>query len=330
MEGYQIRLPKDYDSVPYRALPSGQKAFVWMGPSGRDDYSLVRHAAARERARITLSEFLDKSLAEGSRGPDWQRTPAESGQMGGLDFLRAGWQCTVDEIKRKIHGLTYVAKEADKLIAIQATGIEPINEDAFRLATAALTTFRKKAAGEPAAAPPAESVADLPVWEPYPKFLDQLDPYQDVGDYQIRLPKGYEKSSRQIPQPNPTGMKMYQWALRRADESVAAITVFIETSPMPQLYARSAENQIADLSEAGQGDSDWQQKPIRVGHIQWHNLCEKEFAVRGKWKDKKTFQFCYVSKDSGTLITILARDEEPHNQESLKLLNAAVLTFRKK
>ena len=150
-----------------------------------------------------------------------------------------------------MHGLTYVAKEADKFIAIQATGIEPINEDAVKLAVAALTTFRKKAAGEPPAAPSAAPAADLPVWQPSAKFLEQLGPYQDVADYQIRIPKGYEKSSRQIPQPNPTDMKMFQWTLpQRADNTTAALTIFIETAPLPALYDRSAENQLADLSEA--------------------------------------------------------------------------------
>ena len=125
-------------------------------------------------------------------------------------------------------------------------------------------------------------------------------------------------------------MKIYQWTLRRADESVATITVFIETSPVPQLYARSAENQVADLSEAAQGVSDWQRKPIESGTIGGLTFVRTSSQCVEKGKTKKFYQFYYLSKDAGTFITITARDEEPYNQESLKLLNAAVLTFRKK
>jgi hypothetical protein len=333
--GYQIRLPKDYDSIPPGKLPSGQKLFTWMGPMGPLGTALTVKFVTlppENAARATLNEVFDKALAQGNHGPDWQCTPAESGQIAGHDFLRAGWQYTMVELKQKLHGLTYVTKQADKFIKIQVEALEPIDEPTFKLAAAAILTFRQKAAGEPPAPPPAdESAGNLPVWEPNPKLLEQLDPYQAVGDYEIRPPKGYESKSGQEPGAAPTSLKRFYWSLpRRQDNTSAALSIIMETAPLPQLYAPSLRNQLAGLSAPNESATDWQQKPIELGTVNGITFARRSWQCVYRGKTKKTCQFRYVSKDSGALITILAQDEEPYGEESLKLLNAAALTFRKK
>ena len=136
VEGYQIRLPKYYDSVPPpRALPSGQNAFYWMGPSGRTITVSFATLPPGSVGGATLSEYLDKTmaaLAKAVGGSDWRRTPSESGKMGGINFLRAGWQTSNVNVNVKMYGIAYRRQERRQVHHDSGHGHEP-NQQRRRL-----------------------------------------------------------------------------------------------------------------------------------------------------------------------------------------------------
>ena len=105
-----------------------------------------------------------------------------------------------------------------------------------------------------AVAPPTPAApvaaAPLPVWEPDPAVLDELEPYRDVEGYEIRLPKGCET----VPPPqNVPYLKALGWkGPPRENGSRFAFAILLITAP-PSVgdYASSRRNKNSNSSWKG-------------------------------------------------------------------------------
>ena len=128
----------------------------------------------------------------------------ESGVINGIPFVRAE---TTEHVQSgtgfDVRGMIYVGRDGLTVIAIRVFDVQGAFDESSKLGTAAILTFRKKGAADTArptdsgrppegASSPVHVAASMPIWQPDPTVLDELEPYQDVEDYQIRLPKGCE------------------------------------------------------------------------------------------------------------------------------------------
>ncbi len=101
----------------------------------------------------------------------------------------------------------------------------------------------------------------------------------------------------------------------------------------PEVAAATLDNALDTVLAA-----DPKSGPVFASNkIEWGKLGDLTF-VRSRLdvmpgqasSDGKTQAFLYVCRESDNLIAIRASDAEPHCRQSLKLCNAAALTFRKK
>jgi hypothetical protein len=181
--------------------------------------------------------------------------------------------------------------------------------------------------------PPAPTLATLPVWTPDPAFLDQLEPYQDIEGYQIRLPKGFEsKGPANIPFP---GAREFGWVgASRTDGTKPTFYVEVITSP-PERAAEARDMALgqfitAILPSQDMRGPDWQQGPLESGQINGLTFLRTSFQTTVPGTAVKIRAVGYVANDSSTLIAVRASDADAYQEQSLRLGAAAIMTFRKK
>jgi hypothetical protein len=170
-------------------------------------------------------------------------------------------------------------------------------------------------------------------WRPDAALLDQLEPYQDVEGYEIRLPKGFELAGPpETPLPGISGRTWKGPA--RSDGSRPSFLLKLITPPPEAAASLSA----ATLEDGLQGvlppnevrGPDYQQESAESGQINGIAFARVGFRFTWAGTQGKVQGAAYSGKQGGTFIGIRIHDYEPYHEESLKLLNAAVMTLRKK
>ncbi len=192
-------------------------------------------------------------------------------------------------------------------------------------------TLRKQGGGAQAAASNVGPPDDLPEWQPSQALADELGPPQDMEDYRMRVPKGY--GPMKDPPPAPPEARVFAFAgPRRGDNSRPTLVVTL-TKLRPEVAAATLDNALETVL-AGDPKSGPVFTPKK---IEWGKLGDLT-VVRSRLdvmpgqasSDSKVQAFLYVCRESGNLISIRASDAEPHCRQSLKLCNAAALTFQRK
>jgi hypothetical protein len=168
-------------------------------------------------------------------------------------------------------------------------------------------------------------------WEPDKALLDQLEPYQDVEGYQIRLPKGY--NPMQMPITPPAGTRFLSWLGPKHNGSACVVQGVLSTIPAGETK-NNLTNAIAGAENTLKAQwRDWQQTPPEKGQVNGLSFLRVRnqgvIAQMGALMGKKVRGFLYAAQDGPTqiLLTGLCAEEDA---EALKLAEAAVLTFRKK
>ena len=182
---------------------------------------------------------------------------------------------------------------------------------------------KKPAAGSEKTTPGATSS-----WEPDKALLDQLEPYQDVEGYQIRLPKGYTLT--QLPLTPPGGMKLFFWmGPRQPDGSASFIQVAIAAIP-PQEAKDGLANALAGtLATLKAQQRDWRQTPEEKGQLNGLPCLRVHAEAVAAQTGGKVRGFLYAAQDGSTL-AVVSGFGPGENAEALKPVEAAALTFRKK
>lgn len=150
-DAYQIRVPKGFQPIQAPAVPlPGMSMYAWAGPPRPDGsqptvLAMVAKVPPQEAANMTLLQFQERMLGGlKRRRSDWQQTPVESGQVNGLPFARTAWQATAPELSRKMAGVEYVTKDGATFLQLRSQDFDAYQEQALKLGTAAILTFRKK------------------------------------------------------------------------------------------------------------------------------------------------------------------------------------------
>ncbi len=165
-------------------------------------------------------------------------------------------------------------------------------------------------------------------WEPDKTLLEQLEPYQDVKGYQVRPPKGYA-----LMQPPASSVgKAFAWTgTRRADGTAPMFMVLIATPTPEEAKGITLENFVERMLAAVKAlRQDWQQTPAERGQVNGLSMLRTTWQGTAPQGNSKMRGFDYFAQDGGTFICIRSQDVAPHDEQALKLAEAAALTFRKK
>ena len=242
----------------------------------------------------------------------------------------------------KAHGFYYLTKEPARSSLSRSSDAEPNDVESLRLGTAAVLTFRKKGVGDTACAadsgkssdspsPPAEaSTDDLPVWTPNEKLAEELGAYQDVDDFEIRLPKGYEGGETPGTLPG-TSVKLFGFSAKEPAQGVKPMLSFIIQKTPPGQKPETLDHTFEFLFSKLQGyGANWQHATIERGKI-GELICLRSRCECPSAAATKMLGFVYLCQvDANTLVMMLAADGESQNVRALKIANTAVLTIRKK
>jgi hypothetical protein len=202
---------------------------------------------------------------------------------------------------------------------------------------------QKRAASAPAApAPPpppppttsAPSPPPVSEWKPDPKLLDELEPYRDVGDYQIRIPKFCE------PQPtsNLSGKfssftKIKRWAGRLRSDGTRFVMSMLTATDLPadikpsQIAQEEIDSILSEVEDV-HGNSEWREGPSEPGQI--GGMPFVKMGVEGAMNGKKAHWVRYTTKNNGTTMVLSVLDFESDGKRSFDIGVASLLTFRKK
>jgi hypothetical protein len=146
-EGYQIRPPKGYESGDKPSPKDNARALAWTG-TPRSDGSQPKVTVILQSSPIkefSDEELLDAILDITKKDKEyWQQTPAETGRVNDITFVKSSWQGQDTQTKSKMHGIVYVARDGSTIIHLRAYDIEPYHTEALKIGNDSLLTFRKK------------------------------------------------------------------------------------------------------------------------------------------------------------------------------------------
>jgi hypothetical protein len=187
----------------------------------------------------------------------------------------------------------------------------------------------------PSPPPPSPTPVASPVtgWEPSPTALDDLEPYQDVAGYQIRVPKGWIASTAEA----APGQKAFVWyGTRPNDNKGAVLRLMVIEAPKPtssnyEEFKKATADSALDefLRSARSGGFITTNK--EAGQINGISFARVNAAIRKEADGGYVVQgTTYFGKDDLVVVMLMFNDEESHYTESAKLGISAILTFRKK
>jgi hypothetical protein len=170
-------------------------------------------------------------------------------------------------------------------------------------------------------------------WKPDAALLKQLEAPIKVGDYSIRIPKGYEK--QQPNTPTPEGVSVWGWTgAPRRDGTKPSITMMIMTPPpaqREQIKAMTLE-QVAGRFIEGQKRqrTNWKIEASEKGTVNGLSFVRMRWSGVNPAQNMEMRGVLYVARDGNTLIQMASQDPTAHSKQTLALAEAAVLTFKQK
>jgi hypothetical protein len=151
IEGYALRVPQGY-TLRTPPSPAGSILYALTGLE-RTDASrphvgfVIVPIPLKESSEYTREKMLTGLLAGiEKRRRNWKQGKVEEGNINGMKFIRA--YCEGEEsvpgIRYKMHGLTYMAIDGDKIIGFLSQDVEAHYKEALPLAETAIFTFKKQ------------------------------------------------------------------------------------------------------------------------------------------------------------------------------------------
>lgn len=155
----------------------------------------------------------------------------------------------------------------------------------------------------------------------------QLQPAEEVLDYYIRLPRGYEpRESQLLPR-----TEILKWEGPARDDGTRPLFMVTLTTLTDQ-ERQDATLEILlqeTLHEFQSVRTDWSTGPIRQGRLNGLSYVRCAWSGTEKLTARRSHGFLYMLQDGPTIIQIRSQDVEPHHAETLKVADAAARTFRK-
>jgi hypothetical protein len=150
VDNYRVQPPKGYFPVqPVGFVPPPEaRAFFWASENrenGTAGSFMIMLMALPPGEELPSLEYAHEQMMEGikRRRESWQAFRAEDGILGGIHFRRSRWS-GLDANLGPMHGFSYTAFDGRTLIQISSQDVDDYQEEALKIAEAAVLTFRRR------------------------------------------------------------------------------------------------------------------------------------------------------------------------------------------
>jgi hypothetical protein len=173
----------------------------------------------------------------------------------------------------------------------------------------------------------ADTKGALPLWTPDASLLNQLQLPVTIGAYRIRPPHNYAFSK---PAGKKEGVSNFVWeGAVRPDRTYPNLVIVVTQVQQQQMETLTAEKFVLTyLSRI-----ERRHKGVTKTSTE-HGTVNGLYAVRARCShpepigQKKRRWLVYAALDAQSIIQIIGQDVEPYSQETLRLIEASVLTFQ--
>lgn len=169
-------------------------------------------------------------------------------------------------------------------------------------------------------------LAESKTWSPDPAFLEKLAPAQDVAGYRVRPPQGYVLEKRQ-----QGGTQGFIWQGQpRTDQSTPKLWVMVGKLAPGEEKLSLEQTAAVIVGSAKQKLEGTSESPAERGQI--NSLTFLRLTFQGTEKGPLPFKghaIVYHAHDGQQYIHMMAMDSEPHQVETLPLLEAAARTLQR-
>ncbi len=334
---FKMRWPVGFRHLEYREpLSPGLTVFAREGTprpnGGRPRLFIVTGKSPADQRDAALKQLLAARLKTEKKynsSGDWQESAEQPGLINGLSAVKVGWEASLSWAPKKTHGAMYAcASPSGSLLVATVMDSEPYCEQTLKLLTAAVLSVHS----EEVRVAIAQELAD---WQPDANVLEEMGPYEELGDYEIRWPRFYRNYEDYQTRINwPGGMSVhFRSGPVQPPGIVPILAVFLREIPADARdtpLEQITDEVLSAMKEEMHFGADWQQSPVESGRI--NGLTFQRFAWQGNIANapRKAHGYIYTARDGGVFLMFFCFGFEPHHDEALETCNASLMTFRKK
>ena len=164
-------------------------------------------------------------------------------------------------------------------------------------------------------------------WVPTKSILEKLSAPTSIGAYEIRSPKGYEAKTRE----GGNGFKMTLWfGPQRANGTRAGLTLVVMPEPPTDVKPTLEELMRLALEDQKGLRTEWKVSPSERGDINGIRFMRAYWSGASRQYKQSLRGFIYVAQVGKRFVQIGGQDVEPYQKETLPLVEAATMTFKKR
>ena len=167
----------------------------------------------------------------------------------------------------------------------------------------------------------------LPVWKSPQAWSAKLAPAHRFSFGEIRAPKGYNLQQKPAP-----GGQGYAWVGNEGTDGTRPYLMLLDIT-LPEKEAREYSTEKAlnsFLQSIKARHENWQRSTAERGTISGTPFIRARWSGTHREAGVGMHGFVYVAKNGRSLIQISSQQTQPDDFQSLKLAEAAALTFKRK
>jgi hypothetical protein len=164
------------------------------------------------------------------------------------------------------------------------------------------------------------------VWKTDPQLLKQLGPEIKIEGYTIRPPRGYEAISQQIGVRKATAWK---GPVREDGTAPGFYVVYLTMPPGEKKMPTLEEALNVYLADRKSTLLNWKVAKSERGKVNGLDFLRTTWSGTNETRDFAMHGFAYVYIGSKSFYVLGGQDIEPYSDKTLKLSEAAALSFRK-
>lgn len=174
------------------------------------------------------------------------------------------------------------------------------------------------------------NVASLPKWTPKKEMLEQLGDEVIFGSYALRPPKGYELSPSSDKLGADVKRGTFCWKKKERTPALWLDLMFRSQQEWNEGPAARIKGDLARVKTLCEGDAH--PAAVEFGNVNGLGTARSHFDATGKTDDKERKYKGYqsITSDGMTSIDILVIVSDADDAKTLEILEASMLTLRKR
>jgi hypothetical protein len=154
----------------------------------------------------------------------------------------------------------------------------------------------------------------------------ELGSRSKAGSYSLRIPLGFNKAI----QPGPPSSSFYIWkGPERPDRTQVVILVMVVDPSAMKIQATLSDFSTQMTKALQVGKTDWKQDPLQTVRLDGLPAHRIFWSGLDSATDKRVGGILFAVQDGSKFVIVAGQDFLPDHAASLKVLEAAIRTFKK-